>query len=122
MERMTHPQISDAIDTAVVTGCNFVLAYHDTWGEHINFGNRMTQPLPTSIIFNRWEGSHYNTTGLLYTSEIVAMWTEHDYCQCGLTMVNLDNRDGDNPLCDVCAREGYESARGDAMREDGGLI
>ncbi len=121
MDRMTHPQISDAIDTAVVTECDFVLTYHDLYGDHTVFGKRMSRPVTNSVLYDRWEGMYFHTTGLLYTSEIVAIWTEYDYCQCGVWIVNLDNRDGDNPLCDVCAREGYESARGDGLREDGGL-
>ena len=121
MDRMTQPRIDDAIKTAVATGCDFVLAYKDMWGQHIDFGDRMTRPVPNSVLFNRWEETHYNTSGLLYLTEIVAIWTEHDYCSCGDFLVNLDNHDGDVPLCDLCAREGYESARGDALREDGGM-
>ena len=121
MDRMTPPQINDALETAIVTGCDFVLVYQDMWGRHVSFGNRMSRPVPNSILFNRWEGTHFNTSGLLYTTEVVAIWTEHDYCSCGDFFINLDNRDGDQPLCDLCAREGYESARGDAMRGDGGF-
>ena len=121
MDRMTQPRIDDAIETSVATGCDFVLVYHDMWGQHINFGNRMSRPVPNSILFNRWEEDHFAITGLLYTTEVVAIWTEHDYCSCGLLHINLDNRDGLEPLCDVCAREGYESARGDGLREDGGF-
>ena len=120
MEQMTHARLTDAIDTAVNTGCDFILAYRDMHGQHINFGNRMTRPVPNSIMFNRWEETHFNMTGLLYITELVALWTEHDYCDdCGMVQLNLDNRDGDYPICDLCAREGYEHARGDTLRGEG---
>jgi hypothetical protein len=105
----------------VVTGCDFVLVYRDLWGQHIDFGNRMTRPVSRSIMFNRWEETHFAITNLLYTTEIVALWTEYDYCDCGDFIVNLDNQDSDRPLCDLCAREGYESARGELLRDDGGI-
>ncbi len=119
---MTSDRIFAAIDQAVATKGYFLLVISDMYGEHTDYGRHMTEPLPGSIMYDCWEGASWRTTSLLSEHQMIAMWTEHDWCSCRDHIVNLETYRADSePLCDVCDRVAYESARGDSLAADGGL-
>ena len=96
----------------------FVIRYWTGKGSKTVYGKEMARLVTGSISFMEFGNGIFQHSGLIYTSDIEALWTEDDDCP------NCDGfGNGDDlPSCQVCAREGGDLARGEGLTADGGLI
>lgn len=110
----------------------FVIHYWTSEGLRTVYGKEMDRPFHGSISFMEFGDGIFQHSGLIYISDLTALWTEDDDCpNCGEFLVDLDGfGNGDDlPLCQVCAREAWETARaegviadGEALRAEGGYL
>lgn len=125
-ELMTQGTINYNLNVALETKCEFVIVYQDLFGTHYDFGRYLTRPITGDLMYDRWEAKEggWRTTMILPQWQVIAVFSEYEWCpNCGENPVNLENlREADQaPLCDTCAREGWESAHAESLIEDGGL-
>lgn len=102
----------------------FVLRYWTTNGSKTVYGKKMSRPFHGSIVFMEFGHGVFQHSGLIYTSNVEALWTEDDDCpNCGEFLVDLDGFGStDLPLCQPCAREAWETERAEGVSADGGVL
>ena len=103
----------------------FVIRYWTSDGLRTVYGKELDRPFRGSISFMEFGDGIFQHSGLIYISDLTALWTEDDNCpNCGEFLVNLDGfGNGDDlPLCQVCAREGGDIARAEGLIADGGTL
>ena len=103
----------------------FVIRYRTSEGSKTVNGREMSRPFHGSITFMEYDAGIFQHSGLIYASNVEALWTEDDDCpNCGEFLVNLDGfGNGDDlPICQVCAREGGDIERAEGLIADGGTL
>ncbi len=125
LHNMDHKTIKRRILAAKVRdGLDFVIRYWTIYGTYTVPGKEIKEPLPGSIGFMEFRDGKWQHTGLIETYDIEAIWTENDDCpNCGEFLVDLDGfGEFEEPICEVCAREAWESSRAEGLIADGGVL
>lgn len=126
LHNMDQKTIDQRVVHAEAHHLEFVIRYWTLLGGSVTVpGKDLTQPLPSQVAFMEWNRGHWQHTGLLIsTSDIEAIWTEYDDCpNCGDFLADLDGFGPfEEPICEVCAREAWESERTEGVIADGGVL
>lgn len=124
-DNMDRSTINQRILHAKTHKLDVVIRYWTGLGTHTVPAKLVGTPLPGSLAFIEWEDGQWQHTFILGTSDIEAIWTEDDDCpNCGDLLVDLDGfyQGWAEPICQVCAREVWESSRAEGLVADGGVL
>ena len=102
----------------------FVIRVWTSTGTKTLYGKEMSEPFHGSISFMGFDNGVFQHSGLIYKSELEAIWTEDDDCpNCGEFLADIDGFGAsDLPLCQPCAREAWETERAEGLVADGGAL